>query len=127
MTHQWIGNSNRYRWVAVACALLLSGCGPLASTGVPYLGQVEALTVVGTDKTIVDHVVSLTSGKNCSSVRREQGLYYCEEDEPNVKPEVYCYHTLGSVTCYDRPDPHDGRYQKVGENGHNLVKARTRR
>lgn len=93
----------------------------MAMSGVPFLGQADALTVIGTDKTIVDHVVSINSGKNCSTVRREQGLHYCEEDEPAVNPHVYCYNTLGRVTCYDRPDPHANGAHKLGDNSHNLV------
>jgi hypothetical protein len=36
---------------------------------------------------------------------------------------VYCYRTLGKVTCYDRPDPHKGRHRRVGNNDHNLIKG----
>ena len=103
------------------CGIALGGCGPMAMSGVPLLGQADALTVVGTDKTIVDHFVSISSGKNCSTVRREQGLHYCEEDELEAKPRIFCYNTLGRVTCYDRPDPHANGAQRVGNNSHNLV------
>ena len=99
--------------VAILGLLLLSGCGFLVADGV---------SVIGTDKTIEDHFVSLTSGKNCSTVRTEQGLAYCEEDEVNLQPNVYCYRTLGKVTCYDKPDPYRNKQQKVGENDHNYVK-----
>jgi len=95
---------------------VLSACGPLMSASVPGLAQVDVLTVMGTDKTIVDHVVSLSSGKNCSAVRVEKGQYYCEEDEPRIEQNMNCYNTLGEVTCYTRPDPHHGRYQKIGQN-----------
>jgi hypothetical protein len=116
------------RWLMGLMLLAIGGCtGPLAATGVPGLGQADALTVIGTDKTLVDHVVSFSSGKNCSFIRTERGLHYCEEDEPVVNPEVYCYNTLGSVTCYTRPDPHHGRHQKLGENDHNLVKRTPQR
>ena len=118
----------RFVLLVLFCVVALGGCGPLAMSGgplamsgVPFLGQADALTVVGTDKTIVDHFVSISSGKNCSTVRREQGLHYCEEDEPEIKARVYCYNTLGRVTCYDRPDPHTNGVQKVGDNSHNLV------
>jgi len=111
----------RFVLSVLLCFAALGGCGPLAMSGVPFLGQADALTVVGTDKTIVDHLVSFKSGKNCSTVRRELGLHYCEEDEPDVNPRVYCYNTLGRVTCYDRPDPHANGVQKVGDNSHNLL------
>ena len=111
----------RLVFLVFICVAALGGCGPMAMSGVPFLGQADALTVVSTDKTIVDHFVSISSGKNCSTIRREQGLHYCEEDEPEVKPRIYCYKTLGRVTCYDRPDPHANGVQKVGDNSHNLL------
>ena len=113
-------------WAVLASCLVISGCGPVAMSGIPFLGQADVLTVVGTDKTIVDHIVSVSSGKNCSTVRREQGLHYCEEDEPNVQPQVYCYNTIGRVTCYNRPDPYAAGYSKVGDNDHNLVDPKRR-
>lgn len=100
------------RPVALLSALiLLGGCGLI-----PGIGQVEAVSTMGTSKTFSDHIVSIASGKNCSSVRRERGLTYCEEDEPRPPPvSRHCYRTLGSVTCYDRPDPYAGRLQPVEE------------
>lgn len=109
------------KFAALMCLVLVSGCGGLAASGTPGLAQIDFLTVMGTDKTIVDHVVSASSGKNCSSVRLEKGEYYCEEDEPKITQNIYCYRTLASVTCYDRADPHKGRHRKVGQNDHNLV------
>ena len=102
----------------------LTGCGPLASTPGSFnliSTQAELFSIVGTEKTIADHVVSLGSGKNCSTVRRERGLHYCEEDTPNVKPDVYCYKTLARVTCYNRPDPFINGSKRLGSNDHNLV------
>lgn len=100
------------RTVAILSALvLLGGC-----SFIPGLAQVEAASTMGTSKTMTDHVISVTSGKNCSSVRREKGLTYCEEDQLQPPPTSrHCYRTLGSVTCYDRPDPYEGRYSQVDE------------
>ena len=107
--------------------LSLTGCGSLGMSGVPGLGQIEMLTVMGTDKSVVDHVVSISSGKNCSSIELEKGGYYCEEDEPKIVQNIHCYNTLGSVTCYTKEDPYQGRYQKIGQNDHNLVDPNSKR
>ena len=90
--------------------LLLPGCGiPLA----PW-ALLDGGSVVLTDKTMEDHAVSFGSGKDCSSVRSEQGLTYCKEDEPKfVPPVVNCYRTLGEVSCYDRPDPYQVNQRTV--------------
>ncbi len=49
--------------------VVLGGC-----SSIPGFAQLEAATVIGTDKTIGDHMISLSSGKNCSSIRKEKGL-----------------------------------------------------
>jgi hypothetical protein len=105
--------------------LSLTGCGSLMMGGTSGLAQIDMLSVIGTDKTVIDHVISVSSGKNCSSVQLEKGNYFCEEDEPKVIQNIHCYKTLASVTCYDRPDPHKGGYQKVGVNDHNLIDSKT--
>lgn len=105
--------------VVIAASLLAGGCG-ITPPGVTY--PIEGGSVMATDKTVADHIVSWTSGKDCSSVRWEQGKTYCKEDEVRVEPAVFCYRSLGDVTCYDRPDPHDNRHQRVGEYDHNLPK-----
>lgn len=97
--------------------IVLSGC----SSYVPGYAQVEGAIVIGTEKTLSDHIVSFTSGKNCSTVRKEKGMTYCEEDELQVRQNIYCYKTLATVTCYDRPDPNPGR-QRVDLNDHNEAK-----
>ncbi len=102
--------------------VLLSACtAPTVATGVPGVAQLDMMTVVGTDKTILDHVVSYSSGKDCSYVNVEKGNEYCKEDEKVIKPQVYCHNTLGSVTCYERPDPYGNGERVNGNNEHNMV------
>ena len=100
----------------------VAGCGaPTVASGVPGLLQLDAVTVIGTDKTIVDHVISYASGRDCSSIYVEKGDRYCKEDEPVIKPQVYCYRTLGRATCYETPDPYANGQRENGNNDHNLV------
>lgn len=106
----------RLSFVIVSLSLL-AGC-----SSVPGLAQLEGVSLIATDKTVTDNLVSYYSGKNCSAIRANKGLTYCEEDEILPKPEVYCYKTIASVTCYDRPDPYDGRRMTVDQNEHNYVK-----
>lgn len=65
----------------------------------------SGVSVMATDKTIPDHIASYRSGKDCSTVRTEQGRTYCREDESRPQPVAYCYRTIGDVTCYAEPDP----------------------
>lgn len=99
--------------------LFLGACGAF-----PPYAAVEGITVMSTDKTMADHAISLASGKNCSVIRKEAGQTYCEEDEnPNPVSTLYCYRTLGKITCYKEANPHNGRQRKVGENGHNFQRT----
>ncbi|MHA1599093.1 MAG: hypothetical protein ACTSV1_10255 [Alphaproteobacteria bacterium] len=95
--------------------LVLAAC-----TFAPPVAAVEGSTAVITGKPLSDYLVSYASGKNCSTSRTNAGLTYCEEDEVNAAPKVWCYRTIGRVSCYDRPDPLNGNQRKVGVNDHNV-------
>lgn len=100
----------------------LGGCtAGVSSSAIPTVGgvtaplaQFEVVSVVASDKTVGDHIISFTSGKDCSSVRAQLGQYYCKEDEPKDPPKPYCYRTLGNVTCYSASDPYNGQQQPLG-------------
>jgi len=77
---------------------------PLLKT-VGNFSIISSGVVMATDKTLMDHLVSHRTNKDCSTVRVEQGRTYCREDEPNPMPNVHCYQTLGDVMCYSTPDP----------------------
>jgi hypothetical protein len=102
------------RFMMVMGLLALAGCSAVsgAQSVAPQAALIEAATIIGTDKTIGDHVVSFATNKNCSTVRKQLGKHYCEEDEIGRVDEVYCYRTLAKVTCYAVPSPH-GETQRV--------------
>jgi len=91
-------------------AVLVSACSDFYTMAPrPLLKAAGNVNVISTgvtmasDKTLVDHLVSYNSGKDCSTVRTEQGRTYCREDEPNPAYAGYCYPTIGDVTCYAEP------------------------
>lgn len=87
--------------IALSCVSLfsLSACTSQFLIG-------DAVSTMATDKTFGDHAISLLSNKDCSMVRKEQGLTYCKEDDPQLLPQekLHCYNELGKVTCYKEPD-----------------------
>ena len=89
---------------AVVFCLMSGGC----------VAAIGAGTVAATNKTPIDHLVSLVSGKNCSVVRQHRGLTYCVEDEVTPAVRVHCYPTLGEVSCYAAPDPFPGGQRELG-------------
>jgi hypothetical protein len=66
---------------------------------------IDGMTVVTTGKTVSDHVISYASGKNCSTIRRQIGQNFCEEDDLSEPEEIFCYNTLGNVNCFLKPQP----------------------
>lgn len=101
--------------IVVMSLLALGGCS-LAATApalVPPLAGLEGASIMGTKKSLVDHYVSYVTGKNCSTLRRDEGRTYCEEDEGGPPEEIYCYRTLGNVTCYAKPQPDMERVGRV--------------
>ena len=110
------------RWLVLLLLGFVVACGaPTIAPGMPGMAQIDVLTVVGTDKTIFDHVVSYSSGKDCSYINVEKGNRYCKEDEPVINPQVYCYRTLARATCYEMPDPFANGQRENGNNDHNMV------
>lgn len=89
---------------AVMLCLMAGGCAAAIGAG----------TVAATDKTPVDHLVSLVTGKDCSVIRQNRGLTYCVEDEVTPLVGVHCYPTLGEVSCYAEPDPFPGGQRELG-------------
>lgn len=95
----------------IALGVLLSACSEFYSIAPRSLIKtagnfsiISAGVVMASDKTLTDHLISFNSGKNCSTVRLEQGRTYCREDEPNPIPAMHCYRTLGDVMCYAAPE-----------------------
>jgi hypothetical protein len=87
--------------------LFIGGCSMVAESPLNMKGMmaVDGMTVVSTGKTISDHFISYTSGKNCSTVRRQIGQNFCEEDDLSEPEEIYCYNSLGDVNCFGTPQP----------------------
>ena len=106
--------------ILIATVVGASGCTETAATApsffpFPQAMGLEGAAVLSTGKTISDHIVSFSTGKNCSTVRKNIGQHYCEEDEVENPDEVFCYNTLGNVTCYASPAPHGETQRHLGQ------------
>ena len=106
--------------ILIATVVGTSGCAETAKTAPSFFPFPQAMgldgaAVLSTGKTISDHIVSFSTGKNCSTVRKNIGQHYCEEDEVGNPDEVFCYNTLGNVTCYASPAPHGETQRHLGQ------------
>ena len=111
------GNTVMKRVVISLCAVgLLGACRPTESMvagsapSFPTTAILDMASVINTQKTVDDHLVSWITGKDCSTVRASMGEHYCRESPPvlpMVQRTTYCYKSLALVTCYDQPVERD--------------------
>ncbi len=92
--------------------LALAGCA--AAAGPVAVASVAAIATVQRDP--ADVVVSAVTGRDCSVVRLSVGQSYCKPVPPPPPQPEYCTHSLGTVDCWDHPDPF-GYYQREVADG----------
>jgi hypothetical protein len=114
----------------MAGALVLGGCEAAIDVATsPVMvtaGALSVASVVTTDKTIPDHVVSLATGHDCSTVRYSTGGYYCTKPLPAntpVETRLYCYRSIGRITCYDKAIP--GEEARLVTDPRHVISSRT--
>ncbi len=96
----------------LASLLLASGlaaCDP--ATGALF-ATANVVSFVQTDKTLIDHGVSLAQDKDCSTLHWAEKEDYCQDGDEGedlaLEPAAggpYCYRSIGSIVCYSEPDP----------------------
>ncbi|MEI6161423.1 MAG: hypothetical protein WCP77_16425 [Roseococcus sp.] len=77
--------------------LALPGCDT-ASLAAGAAVNVASITLVG--RSVPDIVISGLSGRDCSIVRVDRGLSYCNPSEALPGPPPYCTRSLGQVDCW---------------------------
>jgi hypothetical protein len=102
------------------CLTLLQGLSGCILTTTEGLAMLSIGTIIATDKTPTDHVATVATGKDCSSVKYSKTKKYCTPvDKSATQADTalygqngkyegtgpFCYRTLGDVTCYTQPDP----------------------
>ncbi|WP_297000441.1 MULTISPECIES: hypothetical protein [unclassified Thalassospira] len=98
----------------------VSGCSTTMSdivgtsifTGGEWYLAFDVISIVNSDKTLIDHAVSLSTGQDCSTIRKIDGKSYCKKD-PVPETPLYCYRSLAAVSCYRTPDPYNTGSQTV--------------
>ena len=71
------------------------------------VGGANLVSLVYTEKTLLDHAVGVVSGKDCSLLNFENMEPYCQEwvQQDGSAVVLYCYPTLGQPECYEVPQP----------------------
>ena len=88
----------------------LAACDP--ATTAAFAGA-NLVAFIHTDKTAADHAASWAMKEDCSILQAAHNEPYCQPPQPAderrdsvaaLGASLYCYRTLGGVSCYDRPD-----------------------
>lgn len=93
---------------------LVSGCsGGIGETAALAAGTVAV--VINNDKLPTDYIAEAVTGLDCNSVRKsvDKGPLCRHHKEEIVERPVYCYRTLGTITCYNEKDPYGTGQQQV--------------
>lgn len=110
------------------CILLLQGLSGCILATTEGLALLSIGTIIATDKTPTDHLATVATGQDCSSVKYSKTKKYCERtSKPENEADTalygqngkyegtgpFCYRTLGKINCYTQPDPQsaDARVQ----------------
>ena len=90
----------------LALLFSLSVLGACSSTITEPLAIAEVGTLAATQKSMSDHIFTMVSGMDCSSVYTANGGEYCRpyEKKPETIPmRVYCYRSLAHTNCFTQP------------------------
>ena len=106
-------------------ALGLPACGAEIG-GMPAAGVLaaaEAGTIIVADRGMVDVVVSLVSGRDCSIVRLARQETYCAPVEPPPERPPICTRGLGGVDCWVYPPAAVPPYRGLADGRYTLTPA----
>lgn len=106
----------RYKAASILIALVLpmalSAC---AGTATIAMAGISAASFAFTKKLPTDHVAGWITGEDCSALEAERTGQYCRTEaevaaadaaaEPGAPAPVYCYRTIGAITCQNERDP----------------------
>lgn len=90
----------------LALAFCLSALAACTSSVTGPLAVAEVGTLAATQKSTSDHIFTLVTGMDCSSVYTVNDGDYCRpyEKKPETIPmKVYCYRSLAQVNCFTQP------------------------
>ena len=88
---------------AFVILLLLIGCGATPEQALTGVAAVGIGSIAILQRSPVDAVVSIVSGRDCSIVRWDRGKSYCRPVEPPPEPPEFCTRSLGVVDCWRDP------------------------
>ncbi len=79
---------------------------------------VLAAAAVAACSSTTDQILRQSVGYECNNSESTAGGFVCSQNDDSVASvSRYCYDTLGTVNCFDRPDP-DRNTRPKGSTGY---------
>ena len=103
--------------------LALTGCGATDNLAMTVGAAVTVGSVAAIQRTPLDALYSLVTGRDCSVVRLDRGESYCRPVEPKLEPPPFCTRSLGTVTCWADPAAMKGQMTGVADGPAGLTAA----
>jgi len=103
------------RALAFLCVLTLAGCGWMDSMFATTMVGVTVGSVAVIQRSPVDAVYSLVTGRDCSVVRLDEGKSYCRPVDPPPEIQPFCTRSLAGVDCWQDPTTVPGHPRPVGD------------
>jgi len=115
MRHSRKNHDRLIKGAALIPALLaIAACTP---ENIALMVGTSAVSMIETDKTVPDHIMSQVMNKDCAASRLIKDGKMCLDDDGTTtvaeSAPTYCYHTLGEITCYATPNPYDPHTNEV--------------
>ena len=95
--------------------LALAGCGAADNLAMTVGTVVTVGSVAAIQRTPLDALYSVITGRDCSVVRLDRGETYCRAVEPAPEPPPFCTRNLGTVTCWADPAAMPGQLTGVAD------------
>jgi len=108
---------------SVIILLLLAACGATPEQAATIGVGVGVGSIAIIQRTPLDAVVSLASGRDCSIVHWDQGKSYCRPIEAPPEAPPYCTHSLGVVDCWRDPKTLPDQPPEVADGPRTLTPA----
>ena len=101
--------------------LLLAGCGLPAEQAATLGIGIGVGSIAIIQRSPMDALYSVVSGRDCSIVRWDAGKSYCRPREPPPEPPPYCTRSLGLADCWRDPASLPDRPRKLGDGPRTLT------
>jgi hypothetical protein len=108
---------------ALPLLLLLAACGPTPEQWATVGLGVGVGSIAVMQRTPLDAMYSIVSGRDCSIVHWDQGKSYCKPAEPPPEPPPYCSRSLGVVDCWRDPGALPDHPPEVADGPRSLTPA----